>query len=108
MTLTFEPESAPPVSPPLDQSSGDPRSDAGDPNADDPYSPGLLTLLDALGAMIGVMAIIVPLATVLVARQPSPESLPDPTSVHGSESPAGIPRARTREPGGGDTRWLTQ
>lgn len=104
MTSTFEPVTAPGLSPSARPSSGEPQSGTAESNDDDPYSPGLLTLLDAIGGLLGVVAILLPLATVLVARPPSP----DPPSLHGSEPAAGIPSARAREPGGGDPRRLAQ
>lgn len=78
-----------------------------DPKAEDPYSPGLLTLLEALGGLIGVIAIVLPLATVLAAR-PSSRSPTDPYPLHGSEPAASIPSPWAREPGGGDPRWITE
>lgn len=104
MTTTSEPLSAPGLSPSVEPAADNLQSAGGDANDDDPYSPGLSTLLDAIGGLIGVAAILLPLATVLVARPPSP----DPSSLHGSEPPAGIPSARAGEPGGGDPRWLAQ
>lgn len=104
MTTTTEPLPAPGPTPSSQSSADDRQTAAGETSDDDPYSPGLLTLLDAIGGLIGFVAILLPLATVLVARPPSP----DPPGLHGSEPAAGIPSARAREPGGGDPRWLAQ
>lgn len=102
MTIAFQPDLATPELNGSDADPGQPESPSA--QSDDPYSPGLIQLLQALGGLIGVIAIVLPLATVLAARPPSPE----PPSVHGSEPAAGIPSARAREPGGGDSRWLAQ
>lgn len=67
-------------------------------SGEDPYSPGLQPLSFLLGALIGLLSISVPLATVLSSRTP----LPGPLNSDGPEPPAGIPSARAGEPDRGD------
>jgi hypothetical protein len=110
MTTTSEPLGAPGLSASSSPSAGERQPPAGDANDDDPYSPGLdatllgATVIDALGRLIGIVAILLPLATVLAARPPSL----DPSALYGSDPPAGIPSARAGEPGRGDPRGLAQ
>ena len=79
---------------------GDAGGDA-DP-ADDPYSPGFHHFASAIGALIAVLVLSVPIATVLAARPVPSASI----SVDESQPAAGIPSARAGESGGGDPRRL--
>ncbi len=85
-----------------------PGTEAGD-QAEDPYSPGLIPLSGLLGALIGLLSLAVPLATVLASRPEAagPFSL-RPLSLHGSEPAAGLPSARAGEPGGRDSGGIAQ
>jgi hypothetical protein len=73
-------------------------------NPEDPYSPGLQPLAGFFGALIGILSITVPLVAVMAGRPHSPGSV----TLNGSPSPAGIPSARARESGGGDSGRLPQ
>jgi hypothetical protein len=76
----------------------------GPDSGEDPYSPGLEPLSFLLGALIGLLSISVPLATVLSSRSPHPGLLnPD-----GPEPPAGIPSARAGESDRGDPGRVPQ
>jgi hypothetical protein len=80
-----------------------PTQDTGDAG-EDPFSPGHQPFALLVGGLIGLLSITVPLVAVVAAR-PSPSA---PTSIYGSQPPAGIPSARAGEPGGGDSRRLPQ
>ena len=76
----------------------------GPDSGEDPYSPGLQPLSFLLGALIGLLSISVPLATVLSSRTPHPGLL----NSDGPEPPAGIPSARAGEPDRGDPGRMPQ
>ncbi len=94
----------------LASTSSSPSDEINGETSEEPYSPGTLlhTSAPVLGALIALITLVLPIASVITDRTSPPARTSTTSSLDGFAQPAGITSARPGEPAGGDSRRQLQ